>query len=922
MYRSRIKTSSQRRNRQLRMTDLGDRTSPDRRFRAQFEVLEERRLLSAVVGRHVFYNQSSFDGNSAAINPVSDNAAIATDKTPYIPNGATATFSNITSFSRGINGIMVDLDAGENHAAITASDFVFTVGNNNTPGSWAAAPAPSAMSVVLGGGVGGSDRVIITWANGSISNKWLEVQVKSNGNTGLVADDRFFWGNKIGDAGSTSPPGLFETTSTDAAQVFATIGVGKPITDLRDYNRDGAVTTTDAAIVFASIGVIPRINIAAPPVVSLTTLVTFGDDLTPHVTITASSALGLADGTQVVLDVDINNDGDFDDPGELARTTSTLYQGGSYFELTPALPATNPVDGPYLVQLRARVQDAAGNEGTSPLSSLKIDTLGSTALFDYVNAPDASYTWSLVHTSSGPGYTYYALSMRSQTWKQGEVNDPFWDHYLKIVVPNGVLADTALLLISGGSNTSGIPTSPDSSMLGLALQTNAVTVELRIVPNEPVTFFDEVPAQSRTEDEIIAYTFDQYVNNIGQPDNETWPLLLPMVKSAVRAMDTVQTFVPTVAGGQTIDDFVVTGYSKRGWTTWLTGAVDTRVSAIIPGVIDLLNMDESMQHHYGFYDGSFAPHVGDYQEFDLIQNSFVEANQELGRIVDPYRYLFNSNLTNIPKLLLNSTGDEFFVPDSGQYYLHDLPGPSYVRYIPNTGHGLDSRAVTSTLTFLDAYLNNRTLPQFSWTAEQNGSIRVQTTTAPTQVLMWQATNLADRDFRRGFNPGINWTSSVLTDQGGGVYVGDVAVPASGARAFMIELTFPSAIPGSPYVFTTEVRVKSPVPLTGWSFYMPSNEPAPSIVAEPEEATAELSVDDWNAVAVGLSVIASPANAADIDIAMPLIVGASEPLLSPAATDSAELMFAELSWLEEEADEPAEGMIGDELELLLGELIGA
>ena len=76
----------------------------------------------------------------------------------------------------------------------------------------------------------------------------------------------------------------------------------------------------------------------------------------------------------------------------------------------------------------------------------------------------------------------------------------------------------------------------------------------------------------------------------------------------------------------------------------------------------------------------------------LPQNSFMTNNQEIGRVVDPYRYLFNSNLTNIPKLMIDSAGDEFFVPDSAQFYYSDIPGPKYIRYIPNTGHGLDSRA--------------------------------------------------------------------------------------------------------------------------------------------------------------------------------------------------------------------------------------
>lgn len=218
---------------------------------------------STIAGRHIFYNQSVWDGNSAAISAASDNAARATDKSAYLPGAGLAVAANITSFTRGITGIMVDLSAGGNHAALTASDFVFKVGNNNAPSLWAAAPAPTVVSVIAGGGVGGSDRVEITWPSGAIRNQWLEVQVKANANTGLAATDVHFWGNKIADSGTTPGAGTFDTTSTDAAQVFATIGAGKPITDLRDYNRDGQVTSTDAAIVFANIGSIVRINVGA-----------------------------------------------------------------------------------------------------------------------------------------------------------------------------------------------------------------------------------------------------------------------------------------------------------------------------------------------------------------------------------------------------------------------------------------------------------------------------------------------------------------------------------------------------------------------------------------------------------------------------------------------------------------------------------
>jgi hypothetical protein len=232
---------------------------------------------ATVAGRHVFYNQSSWDGNSAAINASSDNAAIATDKAAYLPGAGVATSANTTNYSRGINGIMVDLSAGVTHTGITASDFVFKVGNNNTPSAWAAAPAPAAISVIAGGGIGGSDRVIITWATGSITNKWLEVRVLATANTSLSAADVHFWGNKIGDSFTSSGADTFNTTSTDAAQVFATIGASKPITDLRDYNRDGQVNSTDAAIVFAHIGNLVRISVSPGVALQAAPLVT-GDD--------------------------------------------------------------------------------------------------------------------------------------------------------------------------------------------------------------------------------------------------------------------------------------------------------------------------------------------------------------------------------------------------------------------------------------------------------------------------------------------------------------------------------------------------------------------------------------------------------------------------------------------------------------------
>ena len=155
-------------------------------------------VTASVVSRRVFYNNSAFDGNDAAANAGDDNA-IAPDKTPLLPGG-TATFANYTSYSRGINGVMIDI---MNLAGTpTAADFEFRVGNSNTPSGWALATPPS-VSVRPGAGVGGSARVTLTWSDNAIQKQWLRVKVLATANTGLPIFDTFYFGNAIGDTGNS-----------------------------------------------------------------------------------------------------------------------------------------------------------------------------------------------------------------------------------------------------------------------------------------------------------------------------------------------------------------------------------------------------------------------------------------------------------------------------------------------------------------------------------------------------------------------------------------------------------------------------------------------------------------------------------------------------------------------------------------------
>ena len=196
-----------------------------------------------VVDRHVFYNNSAFDGNSAAINSA-DDSAIATDKTALLP-GQTATLANYTSYSRGINGLMVDI-AGLPTDHLTAADFEFRVGNSNTPTAWTTAAAPTSISVRLGAGVSGSARVEIIWPDGAIQKEWLQVTVKATPNTGLTTADVFYFGNAVGETGNAAGDAIVDTIDSQGAQNHPLNPA--PISSVYDFNRDALVNATDTTL--------------------------------------------------------------------------------------------------------------------------------------------------------------------------------------------------------------------------------------------------------------------------------------------------------------------------------------------------------------------------------------------------------------------------------------------------------------------------------------------------------------------------------------------------------------------------------------------------------------------------------------------------------------------------------------------------
>jgi PhoPQ-activated pathogenicity-related protein len=418
-----------------------------------------------------------------------------------------------------------------------------------------------------------------------------------------------------------------------------------------------------------------------------------------------------------------------------------------------------------------------------------------TALDRYVKTPDPNYKYEVVKTIPGKGYTVYAVELTSQAWlTEKEVDKPVWKHWLTIVKPDKVDHSTGFLFISGGSSRDRVPERADGFITTVATVTNTVTAELRNVPNQPLTFVGD--GRPRSEDSLIAFGWAKFLKG----ESELWLARLPMTKSAVRAMDTI-TAVMAAQGGAKVDKFVVSGGSKRGWTTWTTAATDSRVVGIVPAVIDLLNMVPSFQHHWQVY-GNWSPAIKDYYENDIMRWSGTPRYREMLKIVEPFEY--RDRLT-MPKFIVNAAGDEFFLPDSSQFYFKDLKGEKHLRYVPNAKHSLaGSDARESMGAFYSMLLNNRPRPRYEWKFEKNGAITVKVTDRPAEVKLWQATNPDKRDFRLDVI-GKAYQPTVLKETKPGVYVANVPKPERGFTAYFVELTYPSGI-AFPLKVTTGVRV--------------------------------------------------------------------------------------------------------------------
>lgn len=340
-------------------------------------------------------------------------------------------------------------------------------------------------------------------------------------------------------------------------------------------------------------------------------------------------------------------------------------------------------------------------------------------LFDYLKKPDSSVSWKVLREDRGQT----EIELTSQTW-QGTV----WKHGILVQQPPKIeFKGTGVLFITGDG-----PRDGDRTQIRLLSTATGMPVAMLFdIPNQPLW--------NMREDDLIAHTFEKFL----ETRDATWPLLFPMTKSALRAMDAVQAV--TRGSSNPLKRFVVTGASKRGWTTWLVGATgDKRIAGIAPMVYDNLNVGPQMKHQIEAW-GEYSPMIQDYTRRGLQQKLNTPEGQKLAAMVDPYSY---RDRIKMPTLIVTGGNDPYWASDAMSLYWNDLKQPKWARVIPNVSHDLGGGivAIETIGMFARSLAGAFKMPTVGWEPVAGGFKLASKGSKLEKVTLWAAESKGDQKF--------------------------------------------------------------------------------------------------------------------------------------------------------------------------------
>ncbi len=428
-------------------------------------------------------------------------------------------------------------------------------------------------------------------------------------------------------------------------------------------------------------------------------------------------------------------------------------------------------------------------------------------LNDYIKRAEPDYAWSFKSKDETDAGAVYLYRLVSQKW-HGEL----WEHDLQVFVPKEATDKTSMVILNTGGAAGG--------------GTTALGLEIARRVKYPVAVLFQIPKQplynGKKEDALIAETFVRYL----ETKDATWPLLFPMAKSVVKAMDALQE-IGKKDWNVEVKHFVITGASKRGWTSWLTAATgDKRVKAIAPLVIDTLNFQKQMPHQLKSF-GKYSEQIYDYEERKLLPLPDTTEARKLWSMVDPWVY---RDRVTLPKLLVHGTNDPYWAQDAMNQYWDDLKGDKWVLYVANAGHDLRPqdkpnqpgakkdvfplKAIDTLGAYSKLILSGKTLPKVDWkdAGIKNNFVTAQTTLGlkPVSIQSWTTTS-ETRDFRKSKweknVKGVEVMSANTPSAGADeppLVVLNLPIPATGYAAGFTEFTFD--IDGTKFNLSTPITI--------------------------------------------------------------------------------------------------------------------
>ena len=422
-----------------------------------------------------------------------------------------------------------------------------------------------------------------------------------------------------------------------------------------------------------------------------------------------------------------------------------------------------------------------------------------TSMSDYIESTKNEFSYDIQEVIYEENWTGYHIKMISGEWLDSKkVDQAEWWHYVDIIIPKQTTSSTGIIFIDGGEMSDDY-FRLDSQSIENAIKTESVIVNVSNIPFQPLNFLAS-EQDSFEEDDLIAFAWNKFLKQGAKQKDIEWLPRFPMTRAIVRAMDLAQEIL--LQNDIQVKDFVVSGASKRGWTAWTTAAVDNRVKAVVPMVIDMLNLVPSFENHYRSY-GEFSPAIQEYVNYNIQDWLGTEQFKVLMSYIEPFSFV---DKFTMPKYIINAGSDEFFSTDSWRFYYDKLPGEKIIRYVPNKNHSLDGRYLTEDLvSYFYRVINDIEIPSLSWNLSDNKLIAELDYDGEYDVSVWTAKNGKGRDFRL-WEEGELWKQTYIGKSANNKYELNISSGFKGYKATMIEFIidpeseFPLIISTGPFVF--------------------------------------------------------------------------------------------------------------------------